>query len=198
MPGVTVAALADGGSGRAASLVQAIPGAVAMSPRALACAEELDIIVLAVPPQAQAPLVRLAADGRKTILCEKPLGTDASQAAELSALVSDRQVTAAVDFLYRYDPGIATLHELLAEGAVGRPLRFDVAWLTSGGARSDRQWSWRHGADGGIVADFGVHVLDYLEWLSGAQITALSGRVITRVPSRPYPGVGAARGHSGR
>jgi predicted dehydrogenase len=189
LAGARVVALADSGSGRAAAVAADLAGARALDTAALVAAEDVDLVIAAVPPAAQAAVIEAVLAHGKALLCEKPLARDAAEAADLAGRVAAAGLPAAVSLQFRYDPGLRALRELIAGGALGALRRIDVTWLTGGGASPERPWSWRHdrAAGGGIVADFAVHVLDYLTWLSGAPITAVSGRTLRRIAARPGP-----------
>src|SRR4051812_18153734 len=57
------------------------------------------------PPVLHASHVRLAVDAGKAVLCDKPFGVDASEAAAMLALARDAGVVHAVNFEFRHDPG---------------------------------------------------------------------------------------------
>lgn len=184
---LSVTALADSGSGRARRIAAERPAMRACDAAALVAADDVDLVIAAVPPQAQAAVVSAALDHGKAVLCEKPLGRDAAEARRLAERAAG--AVAAVSLQFRYDPGIRAVKAMIDAGQLGAVQRIDVTWLVSGAARADRPWSWRNdaAAGGGIVADFAVHVLDYLTWMTGAPVSAVSGRTAVRVPSRPSP-----------
>lgn len=145
-----------------------------------------DILSVAVPPEEQGLLVDAGAGKVKAILCEKPVGRSLAKAQELHQTLNSTGTLGVVNFLFRFDPGLRALRNALQDGVVGDPVRIQVTWVTSGGSRQDRPWSWRHdGTHGGILVDFGVHVFDYLRWLMGESVSPISGTGRIRVKERP-------------
>ncbi|MCA1951926.1 MAG: Gfo/Idh/MocA family oxidoreductase [Hyphomicrobiales bacterium] len=185
-PGIRLVALADGGSGRAAQIAEAGTTPYSDAGRMIADAA-LDMVIVAVPPRAQAPLVHAALDRGLSVLCEKPFGFDLDEAEAMAARARTARGAFALGFQFRYDAGLATLARAVRAGEIGRIHHVDVAWLTSGGARPDRQWSWRDDAarSGGILTEFGSHVLDYLAWLCAAPVEAVVLSERKRIQDRP-------------
>src|SRR6266851_3362684 len=70
----------------------------------LAVSDDVDIVHVCTPNAAHSGLVRLALAAGKHVICEKPLSTDADDAAELVALAAASGLVTAVPFVYRYHP----------------------------------------------------------------------------------------------
>lgn len=170
VPGLVVTALADNGSGRAASLA----AAQAQPVRAFQTAEEMlewsgiDAAVIATPPVTHEKLAELALAAGKHVLCEKPVGRSRAVSEQLQTRAQAGTRTIGVAFEYRYESGIAALAALVGSGRIGQVERANVHWLTSGALNAARPWSWHHdiGQGGGVMIDWGSHVVDYL-WRFG-------------------------------
>ncbi len=188
LEGVTVTAIADGGSGR----VEVAAAGFADAPDVVDAATiieraDIDAVSIAVPPPAQADLVRRALTAGKAVLCEKPVGCSLAETETLADEAATRGAVNAAGFGFRYDLGIRALRDALRAGGIGMIERIDVAWLTSGGTRRDRPWDWRSdgSAGGGIVDNFLIHVSDYLRWLTGGEIVEAVTRTGIRIIERP-------------
>ncbi len=194
---VAVTAIADGGSGRAREVAASLPHVVAVvqDPMGLIERSDVDAVSIAVPPRAQAALVVRAIEAGKAILCEKPLGQDLATTSDLAARAASYARVTAVSFSYRYDPGICALRRELSRGSIGKVERIDVAWFVSGGLRPDRLWDWRNdgSAGGGVVAEFCIHVIDYLRWLTGSEVENVIAATGIRVPERQSAAGGPQR-----
>lgn len=152
----------------------------------------VDAVAIAVPPAMQKELVYSALEHGKAVLCEKPLGLDAGEAADLFNTAKDRSAATAVGYQFRYDAGVHAVVEAAGRGLIGQVRHIAVAWLTSGGTRPDRLWSWRDDAKsgGGILNEFCSHVIDYAMLIAGNPITGVWCRCKTLVKTRPC-GTGA-------
>lgn len=161
--------------------------------RALSGPEEIatcdaDVVHICTPNATHAPYARIALEAGKHVVCEKPLGVDAAEADELSALAREAGVVAAVPFVYRYHP---LVREIRARRIAGE---FGTWHLLHGSYAQD--WmlspttsSWRvDPAAGGAsraFADIGSHWCDLVEWVSGERFTRLTADLTIAIPARP-------------
>lgn len=84
----------------------------------------IEVLDIAVPPQAQFALIEAAcARGTvKGILAQKPLGRDYAEAARVVDLCARAGVTLAVNQNMRYDQSVRAAHTLLNNGTLGEPV----------------------------------------------------------------------------
>ncbi len=84
----------------------------------------IEILDIAVPPNAQLPLIRAACErGRvKGILAQKPLGMHFGEAAEAVALCRSAGIALAVNQNMRYDQSVRAGKTLLDNGTIGTPV----------------------------------------------------------------------------
>jgi len=187
-PGIVVTGLADAGSGRAARVAAGMQPSPQVFANAadLIASDNVDAVVVATPPRQQAVFVQQAMVAGKAILCEKPLGLTPAISEALAAEARSRNVLACVGFEFRYDPGVRMLWEAFHENRIGPLERVDIAWITGGGARKPPRWGWRNDIDeaGGVITDFGIHVIDYIRWISGEDIQIHLARADIRVRER--------------
>lgn len=170
-------AVADADADRLAAF--APPGARAWADAdALFAAPDIDAVVIATPPAATAELVRAALEAGKYVLAEKPLALSVAAAADI------RDTRGAAERLqigltYRHHPAVDRLRELIAAGALGRPLliqaaicdeRADPAGDPLGHARRLRSLERLPP----VVSD-GVHACDRLNYLLGETPVDVSG-----------------------
>lgn len=198
-PSTTVAVLGQGSIGRrhAGLLLEAgatvrvhdpavsappVPGTtLATSPEA--ALEGADAAVVASPTSAHLAQARLALEHDCHTLVEKPLSTDPAGVDDLLRLARERDRVLAVGFNLRFHPGPAQVRELVADGAIGRPLLAHVSfgsWLPGWRPQIDyrRSYSARAELGGGVLLD-AIHELDYAGWVLGPATTAAAwmGRV---------------------
>jgi predicted dehydrogenase len=84
----------------------------------------IEIVDIAVPPHAQAAIVREAVrHGHvKGILAQKPLAMNRGDAAEIVAMCADAAIPLAVNQNMRFDHGVRALKALLTRGDLGEPV----------------------------------------------------------------------------
>jgi predicted dehydrogenase len=84
----------------------------------------IEVLDIAVPPNAQLPLIK-AACARKTvrgILAQKPLGMNYQEALEAVRACEQAGITLAVNQNMRYDQSVRAGKTLLDDGAIGQPV----------------------------------------------------------------------------
>ena len=147
----------------------------------------VDACIVAVPPGAQREIVSGLLQAGKHVLCEKPFGLTEPDAAAMLAAARGSGRVHAVDFQFRFNPGIRRTKEIIATGAFGRLERIDVLWLSGGRADPAAPFSWQHdrAAGGGILNSYASHAFDYVEWLAGEPIVELHARTDILIPQRP-------------
>jgi len=84
----------------------------------------IEVLDIAVPPQAQLGLIRQACQRRivKGILAQKPLGLNYAEALEAVRLCEAAGITLGVNQNMRYDQSVRAGRTLLENGAIGEPV----------------------------------------------------------------------------
>lgn len=163
---VEVIAMTDSGSGM---LQSHMPVGVVYSPSWRHLIEmDLDVVSVATPPMQHYEIVLAALARGKHVFCEKPFGISLSHAKSM-AIEAHRSATnvAAVNFQFRYEPGITLLKEKVNAGLIGNILRIDISWMSAGRASPQSLWSWRNDLTlgGGVILAFFCHIADLMCWL---------------------------------
>jgi predicted dehydrogenase len=99
----------------------------------------------------------------KHVFCEKPLGMNVSEVAEMVRAAENSRKVHQVAFTFRYNFGIQELRRRLAAGEIGEPFYLRIQYDNWEGLRPDWQIGWREKADiagGGLVYDVGSHLFD--------------------------------------
>ncbi len=156
---------------------------------ALCAREDVDLISVHSPPFMHLDHVRQAIEGGHAVLCDKPFGRDAGEAAQMCALAGDAGVVNLLNFEMRYDPLQDRLRSLIRDGSVG--LVSHVHWSAflaiSRVPLRPYGWLFDAGLGGGWIGAWGSHVIDYLRWALG-EIVEVSGQVTTSILERPDSG----------
>jgi 1,5-anhydro-D-fructose reductase (1,5-anhydro-D-mannitol-forming) len=130
----------------------------------------MDVAFVATPPDAHLELALEALAREKDVIVEKPAFTSLADfdRVEREAARAGRRVLVAENYCYK--PVARVLRELLAAGAVGRPLFVQLNALKEQAAPG-----WRSGA--GALLEGGVHWIDLLAHLGPPVRTAHTFRV---------------------
>ena len=150
------------------------------------CHRELDLVSVHSPPFLHADHVRAAVGAGHHVLCDKPFGVNAGEAAEMVELADASEVVHAVNFEFRHQPARRHAYDLVRSGAIGRVEH--VQWTYTGAVfrRPLREYGWLFDRDrgGGWVGAWGSHAVDTLRWIVG-EIRAASARCRITIRERP-------------
>lgn len=124
------------------------------------------------------PTMAAAAAG-KHVICEKPLGRDATESFEIWQRVAKTGVVHMCAFNYRFVPAVRLARTMLEAGELGELHHFRGRYLQEWGATTADAWRFRKEAAGsGALGDLGAHVIDLARYLVG-EIVAVSGVTAT-------------------
>lgn len=168
--GMRLAAVVTGHAERQAQAVRAHPGVkVLADPDALwREAANYDLVVISTPNRSHVPLALAALDAGLPAVIDKPFATSTAEARRVIAAARDRKLALSAYHIRRWDSECLTLKRLMANGALGRVLRFESRmerWRPApkGG------WKERGVAKegGGLLYDIGSHLIDQALYLFG-------------------------------
>lgn len=126
-------------------------------------AEDIDLVVIATPTPAHAPLCLQAAAAGRHIFCEKPLARSLAEGEAAVAAAHRAGVKLCVGHVLRFFPAYRVAHDLIGEGALGRVGMARLARLN----RFPRGWFGDYAQSGGVLLDMSLHDLDWLVWTFG-------------------------------
>ncbi len=172
---------------RAIASTHKIPHACSRLEDALAL-PDVAAVSISTPPFLHYEMAKMALQGGKHVLLEKPMTLTADEARELYQLATAKGVVAMMDFEFRFVPAWQLLAEYLAEGYVGQKRLVKIDWLVSSRADAQRPWNWyaRKDKGGGALGAVGSHAFDYISWLFGP-VQRLCAQLSTAIPERPDP-----------
>lgn len=155
--------------------------------------EDIDVVDICTPGNSHAEIAIAALEAGKHVLVEKPLANTLAEAEAMVAAAesaASRGAVSMVGFNYRRVPALAHARNLIAAGAIGRVRQVRAAylqdWLTDDGA----PMTWRLRAEtagSGALGDIASHAVDMVQFLTGATVAEVSGRLQTFVPERSGP-----------
>lgn len=140
----------------------------------------LDAVVIATPDDLHRDMVLDAFASGLHVLCEKPLASSADDAREMLDAAEASGRVHMVMFTWRWLGIFAYMHALIASGYLGQCR--DAHFLMHHGSADDPTYQWRYDPSrgGGILADFGSHMIDLAHWFVG-DITGVGARLTAHV-----------------
>jgi predicted dehydrogenase len=151
--------------------------------RQLVARKDIDLIDIASPNDTHHEIAIAAAKAGKMVMCEKPLGRNAREAAEMVAAIEQAGVPNTVWYNYRRVPAVTMIKQLLDEQKFGRIFHYRASFLQDWTISSDLpqggEGLWRLDvsvAGSGVTGDLLAHNLDTAMWLNGpiAEVTAMT------------------------
>lgn len=154
---------------------------------------EVEVVNIAAPNGLHLEMVRAAAEARKHILCEKPVGKTPQETAQCEQAARQAGVLTFVGYNYRWAPMVQYAKTLIETGRLGRLTHYRSRFLASYASNPYGVLSWRfqqeHGL--GVLGDLGSHAIDLAHLLLGPISQVVANRE-TFIRQRPLvrPGVG--------
>jgi predicted dehydrogenase len=128
----------------------------------------LDAVIIATPNFQHGEDAFRAIECRLPILLEKPVAHDISTAREIAARTTAANVPVHLNLPQPHRPTMQALKAAIDEGRFGRIRSIDVAMMRNAGIPGFGTWfTQRRYAGGGVLADFGPHMLDLALRLAG-------------------------------
>lgn len=150
----------------------------------------VDVVHVATPNHVHFEQAMATLEAGKHVICEKPLGLDSTETAQLVEAAGGAGLVNAVCFNIRFYPLAHQMAAMVAEGEIGEPRFVHGVYLQDWLLR-ETDWNWRLESDkaGGLraVADIGSHWLDLARFVSGRRVEEVMAEMHTFVSTRHHP-----------
>jgi predicted dehydrogenase len=126
---------------------------------------ELEGVVIATPSAMHASQAIAALDKGKAVFCQKPLGRNARETAQVVEAAEENDLLLGLDLSYRYTEAAQKLREVIQSGELGEIFHMELVFHNAYGP--DKSWYYdKKLSGGGCVVDLGIHLVDLALWLS--------------------------------
>jgi predicted dehydrogenase len=153
--------------------------------------DDIDLVDVVVPGYAHAEVAIAALEAGKHVLCEKPLANTVAEAEAMTRAATEaaaRGVFSMVGFTYRRVPAITLARQMVAAGDIGEVRQARAVYLQDWLSDENAPLTWRltkETAGSGALGDIGAHIVDAVQFVTGQQVTGVSGTTRTFVTERP-------------
>lgn len=146
---------------------------------------DVDLVSVHSPPFLHVEHVMGAIERGRAVLCDKPFGRNADEAAAMRERAEATGVMHFVNFEFRWKDSWAALKQLTADGLIGRPQH--LSWTFFGSGLRGRRYGWINDRElgGGWIGAYGSHVIDFTRWLFDSDIADCGG--VTRIDEPHHP-----------
>ena len=147
---------------------------------------DIDVVSVALPNYLHAGVALAALRAGKHVMVDKPMATNARDAARLVAEAKRRKRLLMVGQNMRFTPEVQTAKTLVEKGVLGDVYHAKTAWCRRSGIPRIGSWfTQTKFAGGGCTYDIGVHALDRCLYLMGEfDAAAVSGMTYSRFGTR--------------
>ncbi|HET6468824.1 MAG TPA: Gfo/Idh/MocA family oxidoreductase [Geminicoccaceae bacterium] len=142
---------------------------------------ECDAVLASLPTAFHAAVARDALRAGKHVLVEKPFTATLAEAVELVRLAEARARFLMVSQNYRFYPAAIAAADLVAGGALGRPLAVAIDFRRYGPGEGYRYWD----IPDPLLADMSIHHFDLLRMVLGLEPLEVSCRT-WNPPGSPF------------
>jgi predicted dehydrogenase len=154
--------------------------------RALLRREDIDVVSVALPNYLHAKVALDALRAGKHVMLDKPMATNARDAARLVAEAKKKGVLFMVGQNLRFNLETQTAKRIVDRGTLGEVYHAKTSWTRRAGIPRIGSWfTQKRFAGGGCTYDIGVHALDRCLFLMGEfDAVAVSGQTYAKFGPR--------------
>ena len=179
-PGLALRAVCDLNPDQRDRARSDFPGVQAYeSAELLADAADVDLVIVATPPDSHARLGLQMMRAGKHVVCEKPLALNCRETDALKEMAAQQGVHLSCHQNRRWDPDYLAIKQSLADGLIGD--LFYMESFVGGFQHPCGYWHSHAPVSGGTSYDSGAHYLDWMVSLIPDQVVAVVGSRHKRV-----------------
>ena len=179
-PGLALRAVCDLNPDQRDRARSDFPGVQAYeSAELLADAADVDLVIVATPPDSHARLGLQMMRAGKHVICEKPLALNCRETDALKEMAAQQGVHLSCHQNRRWDPDYLAIKQSLADGLIGD--LFYMESFVGGFQHPCGYWHSHAPISGGTSYDWGAHYLDWMVSLIPEQVVSVVGSRHKRV-----------------
>jgi len=131
----------------------------------------INTIIIATPNDSHALYIEMALQNNKNVICEKPVTLNFDALVRLEHLSKKKGLIFTVHQNRRWDIDFLTIQKSLQNGALGNPVSIESRVYAQRGIMYG--WRAREECGGGMLLDWGVHLIDQMLLLQDRAVTSI-------------------------
>ncbi len=131
----------------------------------------IDIVLVAAYNNHHKEISVRALRAGKHVLCEKPATMDSAELAEIIAVAEETGKVFTVDQNRRVNKDYVAMKNAIATGAIGKP--YYIESRVEGSRGMPEGWRCHKAQGGGMMLDWGVHLIDQMLYLFEEKVTSV-------------------------
>ena len=129
---------------------------------------EIEFVTIATPNNFHKPIAIEALRHGKNVICEKPVTMGSAELKEILAVAEETGKLFTVHQNRRWDRDYRIVKEIADSGIIGKP--YMIESRVQGSKRVLQEWRGRKENGGGMVYDWGIHILDQVMWMDKSPV----------------------------
>ncbi len=129
----------------------------------------IDLVTIATPNNFHKSLSIACMEHGKNVVCEKPVTMNAGELEEILAVSNQTRRLFTVHQNRRWDKDFVIIKKIADDNLLGKP--YAIESRVQGSKRSLEGWRGAAINGGGMVYDWGIHLLDQIIWLVPSPVT---------------------------
>jgi predicted dehydrogenase len=138
---------------------------------------EVDIVLVATPNDIHAEISIKALRAGKHVLCEKPVTPTSAELEEVLRVAKEEGKVFYPRQNRRWDPDFLAIKKIYDEKPIGKPLSLENR-IGGGGASAPFGWRAHKKFGGGMMLDWGVHLIDRILLMNTSKVKQIFCQVI--------------------
>ena len=137
---------------------------------------DIDIVTIATPNDVHKDISIAALRAGKHVICEKPVTMNAAELEEIIPIAQKCGKIFSIHQNRRWDRDFLTAKKIISDGVIGSP--YYIETRVQGSRRSMHGWRGYRVNGGGMVLDWGIHLLDQLLFLLESPVISVDTHLL--------------------
>ncbi len=137
---------------------------------------EIDLVLISTPNNFHKEYAIRALKAGKHVLCEKPVMMDSAELEEVLAVAEETGKIFTVHQNRRWDRDFLIVKDIYDQGTIGKP--FFIESRVQGARGIPGDWRCTKVAGGGMMLDWGVHLIDQLLFMIDSPVVEIYAQVL--------------------
>lgn len=137
--------------------------------------EEIDLVTIATPNDSHKDYSIMCLRAGKNVVCEKPVTMNVAELEEIIKVSKECNKVFSIHQNRRWDKDYVIVKKLLKEGNIGTP--YFIESRVQGSRRAMHGWRGHKPNGGGMVLDWGVHLLDQFLDLIDSKVVSVTSHL---------------------
>lgn len=139
--------------------------------------QSIQAVILSVPNNFHKSISIQAMEAGKHVICEKPVMMCAAELEEVLEVSKKTGCQFSVHQNRRWDKDFLMVKKIIEDGTIGTPFYIESRVQGSKGIPGD--WRCVKEAGGGMLLDWGVHLIDQIMWMTNSPVTEIYAHMLT-------------------